>query len=102
MDALGDPHPGGNRFDDVSTRDVERLFGSAFAQQLGELAVGEWQGPLPSALGLYFVRVLGRRDQPPDHAAVRERALRDYLLERRRIGTEFAVADLKSRYGLQP
>ncbi|MEQ1438228.1 peptidylprolyl isomerase [Fontimonas sp. SYSU GA230001] len=100
--ALSDPHPGGNRFDGASAREVERLFGSAFAQQLGELPVGDWQGPLPTALGLYFVRVHDRRTQAPDHAAVRERALRDYLLEQRRIATELAVADLKARYGLAP
>lgn len=97
---LSDPHPGGTRFDGASKRDVERLFGAAFTQQLGELPMGDWQGPLPSALGLYFVRVHERSTQPPDHVAVRERALRDYLLEQRRVATELAVADLKSRYGL--
>lgn len=102
LDALSDPHPGGSRLDRASSRDVERLFGAAFAQQLAELPQGDWQGPLPSALGLYFVRIHDRRLQLPDHAAVRERALRDYLLEQRRIGAGLAVAELKASYGLTP
>lgn len=98
---LSDPHPGGTRLEGVSGRDVERLFGSALAQEIAEVPAGGWQGPLPSALGLHFVRVRERRLERPDYAAVRERALRDYLLEQRRIGTQLALGQLMARYGLQ-
>lgn len=98
----GDPHPAGSAMADAGPRDLQRVFGAALAAQLAELALGEWQGPLRSALGLHFVRIHAREATPPQLAAVRERALRDHLLEQRRTQTELALADLKARYGLDP
>lgn len=98
--ALSDPHPGGTRIDGASARDLERLFGSAFAAQIAELPVGGWQGPLPSSLGLHLLRIRSRELQTPDYAAVHERAQRDYLIEQRRLQTQLALDDLKARYGI--
>lgn len=100
LDALSDPHPGGTRLDAIGSRELERLFGSMLARELAELPAGDWQGPLPSALGLHFVRIRDRRLQAPDYAAVHEAAQRDYLLERRREASRIALAELKARYGL--
>lgn len=100
VEALSDPHPGGTRIDSASTRDLERLFGTAFAAQLAELPVGDWQGPLSSSLGLHLVRVRNRELQTPDYAAVHERAQRDYLIEQRRVQTQLALDELKARYGI--
>ncbi|HSW12046.1 MAG TPA: peptidylprolyl isomerase [Solimonas sp.] len=100
LDRLSDPHPGGTRPGAMSQRDVERQFGTPFAQQLAELPQGQWQGPLPSAMGLHFVRILERRLAQPDYVAVRLRAQRDYLLEQRAEQTGLALQQLKSRYGL--
>lgn len=100
--ALSDPHPGGTQLKHVAARDLERLFGSALATRITELPEGEWQGPLPSALGLHFVRVFEREARVPNYADVRERAQRDYLLERRRELTRLALENLKSSYGLAP
>lgn len=98
--ALGDPHPAGTRVEHASLRDAERLFGTALTRQLAELPQQDWQGPLASALGLHFVRVRGREVMAPDYAAVREPALRDYLIEQRRLRTQLALDELKARYGV--
>lgn len=100
LGALSDPHPAGTRLDDADPPTLQRLFGSALADQLGELPEGQWQGPLASSLGLHFVRVLGRDTRVPELAAVRERAQRDWLLEQRRVKTRLALAELKARHGL--
>ncbi|AXQ27774.1 peptidyl-prolyl cis-trans isomerase [Solimonas sp. K1W22B-7] len=100
LDKLSDPHPGGTHPAALSQRDVERMFGTPFSMLLAELPQGQWQGPLPSAMGLHFVRIRDRRLAQPDYAAVRERAQRDYLLERRAEETRLAVQQLKTRYGL--
>lgn len=100
LDRLSDPHPGGTRPGALGQREVERQFGTPFAQQLAELPQGTWKGPLPSAMGLHFVRILERRLGKPDYVAVRERAQRDYLLEQRAAQTRLALQQLKSRYGL--
>ena len=98
--ALSDPHPGGTRLEGIDAAELERLFGTRFAQQLQELPSGDWQGPLASSLGLHFVRILQRETRAPDFAAVRERAQRDWLLEQRRLQTRLALERLKARYGL--
>lgn len=99
--ALSDPHPGAGRQERLDAAGLERLFGSAFAQQINGIAPGDWQGPLPSALGLHFLRIRSREERKLDDPAVRERAHRDYLLERRRELTEVALTKLKSGYGLR-
>jgi len=98
---LGDPHPAGSGGERLGTRELERVFGSALVAQLGELPAGSWQGPLASALGLHYVRIRERSLQAPDYAAVRDRARRDYLVERRREATRLALHQLKARYGLE-
>lgn len=96
----GDPHPAGNALEAADTRELERVFGRALLARFAELPEGGWQGPLPSSLGLHFVRIRERRLQPPDHAAVREQAQRDLLIERRRAATQLALQRLKAGYGL--
>ena len=98
--ALGDPHPGGVQLDGLDPRTLERTFGTLLAERISALSAGAWHGPLPSALGLHFVRVRSRELQTPDYAAVRERARRDYLVERRREGTRLALDELLRRHGI--
>lgn len=98
--ALSDPHPGGTQVVGLRGADLDRQFGKALAPQLAELPLNAWQGPLASSLGLHFVRLSDRRLQPPDFAAVRERAQRDWLLAERRAQTQLALARLKAQYGL--
>jgi peptidyl-prolyl cis-trans isomerase C len=98
--ALSDPHPASTHIDYASSRDIERLFGSALAQQLSSLPTDAWRGPLRSALGLHFVRIRAREVQTPDYAAAQARARRDYLIEQRRLRTQDALDALMTRYGV--
>lgn len=100
LSALADPHPAGTRLERLDTRSLERIFGAALVEQFGALPLDRWEGPLASSLGLHLVRLRAREARAPDHAAVRERALRDYLVEHRREATQAALAQLKSRHGL--
>jgi PPIC-type PPIASE domain len=43
--------------EDVSASEVARVFGKEFAETLEALAVGGWQGPVRSGLGLHLVQV---------------------------------------------
>jgi len=99
-ETLSDPHPATTHIEAADTRDIERLFGQALAQTLARLPSDAWQGPLPSALGLHFVRIRARAQQTPDYAAVRTRAERDYLIEQRRLRTQDALDALMTRYGV--
>lgn len=98
--ALADPHPAGTLVADAEPRALERSFGTALAGRIAELPLDQWQGPLPSALGLHFIRVRARVTQAPDYAAVHDRARRDYLIEQRRAGTQLALEALLRRHGV--
>lgn len=98
--ALADPHPAGTRVEDAEPRALERSFGTALAGRIAELPLDQWQGPLPSALGLHFIRVRARATRTPDYAAVHDRARRDYLIEQRRMGTRLALEALLRRHGV--
>lgn len=86
--AAGEPVPGESsllprRFDAVSTRDVARTFGSAFAESLNDVPLDRWNGPLQSGLGIHFVRITERTPaRTPALAEVRQAVERDWRHDR--------------------
>ncbi|MCY4073996.1 MAG: peptidylprolyl isomerase [Acidobacteria bacterium] len=96
---LGDPFMLLGEYADRTDRELAVLFGEPFAAALGELAVGEWRGPVRSAHGVHVVRVLGRRETTlPGLAAVRERVAADLVEVRAREQNEAAFEALRARY----
>jgi hypothetical protein len=58
---------------------VDGTFGSGFFEALGELPVGDWSGPVDSALGRHLVRVMERREaRLPALAEIRDRVEMDW------------------------
>lgn len=95
----GDPFPRGNHLDGYTPGALARSFGLAFAQRIGGLAVGDWQGPFESSYGLHVVRVTGRTEEvPPSLEGVRKRARADWIYERRRRLNREAVESMIGRY----
>jgi hypothetical protein len=65
-------------------RDVDRTFGSGFAQQLDAVEPGRWSGPIRSSYGLHLVLVRERVEGAlPSFEALRPVATREILAERR-------------------
>lgn len=81
---LGDPFPRGRDF--VATpAALDRVFGPGFAASLDPGAIGRWQGPVGSPLGLHWVWLDPPRPAAtPALAEVRTRVLQDLREERRR------------------
>jgi hypothetical protein len=58
---------------------VDGTFGAGFFEALGELPVGDWSGPVDSALGRHLVRVTERREaRLPALAGIRDRVEMDW------------------------
>jgi hypothetical protein len=78
---------------------VARTFGTAFAEAVGELKVGEWQGPVTSAYGLHVVKVEqvtpGRH---PELAEVRESVERDWSAAQSEQLNEAFYRTVRERY----
>jgi hypothetical protein len=82
-----------------TAREVDQTFGAAFGEQLLEVPVGQWFGPLESAYGLHLVRVLGRTEpRPPEFDELRERLSADYSFETREAANAKALERLTQRY----
>ena len=63
---------------------IARDFGEAFAEQLAELPVNNWQGPIRSGFGAHLVRI-GKREPAalPPLAEIRTSVVREWENERR-------------------
>lgn len=73
------PAPLDAAFQDATSSDIDAQFGAEFAQTIGALPQGEWQGPVPSGLGLHLVKVLANRTpETPPLVQVRQRVENDW------------------------
>jgi len=84
---------------DTATSDIERQFGSEFAQGLAALPVGSWQGPITSGFGVHLVQIQSRGEaRTPKLADVRVEAERDWLHDRSQKSEEAFYQQLRKRY----
>lgn len=86
-------------FDNATARDVAAQFGDDFAERVGKLTIGQWQGPVESAYGTHVVLLRERtegREPPLDE--VREAVRRDWLNEQRALADEKFYQSLLQRY----
>ncbi len=80
-------------------QEVAKLFGRHFAEQLLEVQVGSWQGPIESGYGLHLVRIHDKVEpRLPDLTEVRDRVHSDLASERRRETNKQIYERLKARY----
>ena len=79
----GDPTMLPRSTENANQRDIERAFGSEFADAILGVEVGSWQGPIRSSFGLHFVDIseyIPARD--PSLEEVRSAVERDFLNSR--------------------
>lgn len=57
---FGDPFLLDQEYKRVPTGEVSKQFGEKFAAKLGDLPVGQWQGPIESGFGTHLVLVINR------------------------------------------
>jgi hypothetical protein len=84
---------------DMQADEVARTFGQGFAEDLAQLATGEWSGPIESAYGLHLVLVDVRQaGRVSELAEVRGAVERDWRFARREEAQELFNANLLERY----
>jgi peptidyl-prolyl cis-trans isomerase C len=101
--SFGDPFILQRAYADLPPREVTRLFGGAFAATLFETAdTPNWFGPISSAYGAHFVRILSRSEaaQPP-FETVKADVLADWSEYDRRDQNDAAVAAIISKYNVE-
>ena len=81
--------------------EIQKLFGSGFAESLVELKPGEWHGPVLSGYGTHLVYVHSILEPPaPVFAEVRARVQQDWEDDRRETMNEQFYVSLRDRYSI--
>ena len=79
--------------------DIQKQFGSGFAESLVGLSPGQWHGPVLSGYGVHLVYVHTINQPPaPVFAEVRERVQRDWRTEKANELNKKFYANLRDRY----
>jgi hypothetical protein len=99
LESLGDRLPLPRRYREAPTDKVAGRFGSIFVEQLSDLPVGEWAGPIESGYGLHLVRIESREaGRVPELEEVRDAVDREWRAVRREEAKEAFYRGLRERY----
>ena len=99
IEGLGDATMLPQEVDPVPLPEVERAFGTAFAEQVGQLTPGQWAGPVESSFGLHLVLVRERTEgRLPDLTEVRAAVEREFLADRRKRQLASTYERLLAKY----
>jgi hypothetical protein len=97
--ALGDDFMLQNYYPQKEQAEIQKLFGSGFAESLVDLSPGQWHGPVLSGYGTHLVYVSNISEPPPPvFAEVRERVVQDWTTEKGEELNEKFYANLRDRY----
>ena len=97
--ALGDAFMLQNYYPEKDGLEIQKLFGSGFAESLTELSPGQWHGPVLSGYGTHLVYVHAVNEPPaPVFAEMRERVVQDWKTDKGEELNEKFYANLRDRY----
>jgi hypothetical protein len=97
--ALGDDFMLQSYYPEKDPIEIQKLFGSGFAESLMDLAPGQWHGPVLSGYGTHLVYVSSIHEPPPPvFAEVREQVVQEWTSERSEELNEQFYANLRDSY----
>jgi hypothetical protein len=97
--AQGDSFMLQNYYPAKDQAEIQKLFGSGFAESLIDLSPGQWHGPVLSGYGVHLVYVGNVSEPPPPvFADVHERVAQDWKTEKGEELNEKFYANLRDRY----
>lgn len=96
---LGDSFLLPSRFANQTRADIQKTFGTRFADTIWDQALQTWQGPVLSGYGLHAVFVDERSDaRLPDFNEFGEKLKADWMADRQRDVARAAYDKVRSRY----
>jgi len=97
--ALGDHFLQQHDYADKEQAEIEKLFGSGFAESLVDLSPGQWHGPVLSGYGVHLVYVSNVSEPPqPVFAELREEVVQHWTTEKSEELNETFYAKLRDQY----
>ena len=99
--ALGDGLMLQNYYPQKDRAEIQKNLGSGFAETLITLTPGQWHGPVLSGFGVHLVYVNSIIEPPPPvFAAVRERVIADWSIDRGEELNDKFYANLREQYSI--
>ena len=99
ISSLGEFFPMGQQFSRASFQQIAQMFGKPFAEQVFDLPMHTWAGPIDSRYGTHYVRVTAQHDRELPPFEQMESYLRmDYLMEKSRESQEQKIDDMSKSY----
>lgn len=96
---LGDSFLLEHKFQSLPASEVVKQFGEKFATRLGELSLGQWDGPIESGYGVHLVWISERTEgRVPELAEVRDAVRREWANARRLEANDKFYQELLKRY----
>ena len=97
--ALGDDFMLQSYYPEKDGIEIQKQFGSGFTESLAELSPGQWHGPVLSGYGVHLVYISSISEPPaPEFAALRERVVQDWTMERGEEINDKFYASLREQY----
>lgn len=89
-------------FEGQAEQQLTRMFGQKFAEQIRQLEIGSWQGPIPSGYGLHLIYIKERSEpRSPDLAEVKDKVRWDLQRERSKTMDKAFYEELRRRYEIK-
>ena len=99
---LGDPLSLPAVLDNAGEREIARLFGSVFVDELRGVETGSWGGPVASGFGLHLVLVTDRVEgRAPTLDEVRPEVQRELMSQRRQDSVDGLYKKLAENYTIE-
>ena len=99
---LGDSFLLGIEFEEKTSVEVEQMFGRSFADTLGKMESGEWQGPVSSGYGWHLVKIMEKTpSRNREFSEVKDQVRNDWTEEERRKTKEESYERLLARYEIK-
>jgi len=96
---LGDPTLLPATMEAASPQAIANAFGEEFAQQVDEVPLGQWSGPIESGFGLHLVRIDARvAAKAPTLGEIRPIVLREWQAGQRHRQNQSFLAALRDKY----
>ena len=97
--ALGDDFMLQNYYPEKDAIEIRKLFGSGFTESLAKLSPGQWHGPVLSGYGVHLIYISSISEPPaPGFAALRERVVQDWTMDRGEELNDKFYASLREQY----
>ncbi|MGL6270034.1 MAG: peptidyl-prolyl cis-trans isomerase [Chitinophagaceae bacterium] len=98
----GDPFPFSYQLDSLSTKDIAREMGDAFADTLKSLPIQKWTGPILSGYGVHliFIREMKEMIEPP-FSQIKEEVLKDYQYHMQQVYNDQLYKDFRKDFDIK-